>query len=238
MMSVYYSGYYSGNPSAYNAYDPYPPHYIYPPYSYAPQAYGYAVSSPPPNMLITQPFSTTNAYTPYDSPYHERQYPGVVYKIPPHYAASFNPASVPYRQITNVAMPDIAPVYYNTPATSRTPSASLPTIPPPLMDLSHPQDGTLNPLMRYYMPPQSYPNLQEAPPSRLPIEQIIRPSNVIMPHDDKMNPEFRPTSFFESTQRIEHPNIGIPDMSVSARPEATGGGNSDLLDQIKGLFKK
>ena len=141
-----------------------------------------------------------------------RQYPGVITKAPLLYSplpvqASFHRRNIPHPFLAS---------YYSR-SNQYAPMIALPTVAPPLQDLSVPQDGVANPLMRYYLTPPRYEGLQDPVPSRLPLDQIIRPSTIPMSHTDQMNSEPRLTSFFESPMQIERPYIQLGELDLFPR---------------------
>jgi hypothetical protein len=171
------------------------PCFGYAPISPATLAPAYTVTTMPANLLVPPPIYTVNPYAP-----NGRQYPGAITKQVPYNEVN---ARSPHRR--NIPLPYLAS-YYNRP-NAYTPLVSLPIQAPPLIDLSTPQDGAGNPLMRYYLAPPRYEGLKDPVPTTLPLNQIIRPSTVPMPHTDRMNSEPRLSSFFESPQQIERPYI-------------------------------
>ncbi len=170
------------------------------PINYPIDAPAYTVTTMPVNLLVPPPIYTVNPYAS-----NGRQYPAVITKDVPYNAPN---ASQPHRRnIPNTLLAS----YYNRP-NQYTPTVSLPTQAPPLVDLSIPQDNAGNPLMRYYLDPPRYEGLNDPLPTSLPLNYIVRPSTVPMPHTDVMNSEPRLSSFYESPQQIERPLIQMGEL--------------------------
>ena len=171
----------------------------YAPVSPAMMAPAYTVTTMPANMLVPPPIYRANPYAP-----NGRQYPGAIIKQPSYNAMN---AVTPHRR--NIPMPYLAS-YYDRP--NQYPSVvGLPPQPPPLLDLSIPQGGAGNPLMRYYLPPPHYERLNDPVPTTLPLNYIVRPSTVT---SDRVNSEPRLSSFFEHQQQIERPYIQMGELDM------------------------
>jgi hypothetical protein len=162
----------------------------------------YTVTTMPANLLVPPPIYTVNPYAP-----TSRQYPGSITKQVPYNEAN---ARSPHRR--NIPLPYLAS-YYNRP-NDYTPAVGLPTQAPPLLDLTEPQDGTGNPLMRYYLTPPRYEGVNDPVPTTLPLNYIVRPSTVPMSHANSMNSEPRLSSFYESPQQIERPYIQMGELDM------------------------
>ena len=176
----------------------------YAPVSPAMIAPAYTVTTMPVNLLVPPPIYTVNPYAP-----NSRQYPGMISKQIPLYVPP-PMGNTPHRR--NIPYPLLAS-YYNRP-NAYTPAVGLPTQAPPLLDLSVPQDGGGNPLMRYYLTPPRYEGLSDPMPTTLPLNYIVRPRTVPMSHTDRMNNEPRLSSFFESPQQIERPLIQMGELDL------------------------
>jgi hypothetical protein len=165
----------------------------------------YTVTTMPANMLVPPPIYQAN---PFSS--GGRQYPGAITKQAPYDPSRNRP---PHR--LNVPIPYLAS-YFQRPNDDAA-AEGLPTQAPPLADLTVPQDGAGNPLMRFYLAPPRYEGLKDSVPTTLPLNDIVRPSTILMPHPDRMNDEPRLSSFFEQPQQIERPYIQIGELDMFPR---------------------